>query len=459
MSREVRPESGVELPRETREALAAPALGEISLQPRRQLEVILRHDSLRIEQKAIPLRLPYEQVDYSPYRSGFLRSVIARQSLEEAPHAFVRPLDVWSDMGYSGKFPTDLMIGVKRWLPYVSYRRQHLIEGNGKRGRGAFYSVNNAYLLKLIDASQEKQPAMPELPDLAEVREAVRHLTQFNFLFNERGVLTVDPMVEIALEQHRPDYSQLRAEGGTIEDFRAASLLKFGMLLEDKAYLHEFRRGYGPKSVQEVLASYISDLDPNERFFVKTLLSSTLEPVAEAGKVRLEAIDRRGMLLGVLYPSAADKREILNEPTSNQPEVIFERRQTTTEELKKEVSLRDERLEGLLEIVEAVANDVAATFLTTLNAAKSYRLAQIQAVFPKLTTNKLMSAKENRVINPVREQPISLEDVIRILIHSDVYLRNVFTTRKYKDRIEEIINRVIEENLKRVEEELGGQED
>jgi hypothetical protein len=451
--------------RQSRETELAPVLGEMSIQPRTTLDLHLRTEHVRLGQNRIALRMPWDSIDYSDYRSRFLQTVVAHQSTTGEAHPPLKPLEIWAAMGEEGKFPDELMRGIKKWLPKLTYRRQPLIEWNGKRGRGATYAVNQKFQLNLLEKKVELLIPEIELPDADEVYETVRHLSQFDFVLREYGILEMEPGLEIALQSHKPDYTQLKNSGKSIQDFRAGALAKAEQLLGDQQYIGRYKKSLDKASPEYGLLRYIYDLTPDERFFMRKLLKSKVEPVLLDGNLRLEAVDERGMLIAVLTPSLLEKpvensTETEAEQTtvsSENTEIIFDRRAQTADSTEGEVDLRNERLESLLEVVEAVADEVAATFLVSLKASKVYRLAQVQAVFPKLTINKFMSAKKNNIINPVREQPISLEDVIRIMLHSDPYLRNVFTTRKYRDQINGIVNKVIERNTQRVEQELSGE--
>jgi hypothetical protein len=453
--------------RDPRLAGVAPALGEISISARTVLAVKIGEESVRIGQKRVPFSARRDAADYTDYRYRFLKVLTENQSSDPTqPHGELTPRDIWALMGEESKLDKEAMNAIKKWLPALSYYRQPLVVSTGKRGRGSRYSINPSFFLDIQEhGSSEPSPRPTPTPE--EVYEIVRHLSQFDFVMREYGAPEMDPELEIILEAMRPDYRQMIAQGQSIQDFRIEALSKLDQLFSDQDYISRYKQSLNKDAPEYGLLRYVYDLTPNERFLVSRLLKARVEPVSTSGQLRLEAVDENGMIIAVLTPKgiteAMGAKEVTLERVQRgedlQPGAVIFSRDKEEQPQSGEVNLRNERVEELLEVIEAVANDTAATFLTNLKASKRYRLARIQAVFPRLTTNKLMSAKENGVINPVREQPISLEDVIRIIIHSDAYLRNIFTTRKYKDRIEEIIRKVIEENIERVEEELAEQED
>jgi hypothetical protein len=449
--------------RQLRDQAVAPALGEISLQSRTVLAVKAGEDSIRIGQKKMPYTARRDAADYTDYRYRFFRVLTEHQSGSAAePHQELTPREVWALMGEGGKLDKEVMNAIKKWLPSISYHRQPLVVSTGKRGRGSRYAVNPNFFLD-VQERRTTAPAPRALPDTTEVYEAVRHLTQFDFAIREYGVLQLDPELEMSLQEHRPDYSLLRAEGQELSDFKAEALSKLDQLLSDQDYIARYKSSLNKQAPEYGLLRYIYDLTPNERFFVRRLIKAKVEPVTTAGELRLEAVDENGMLISFISPSSVEKepQERQNDKGDtkeiNISEVIYDSRQAGDSTAEGEVSLRGERLESLLEVIEVIASDAAATFLVNFNAAKTYRLAQVQTAFPKLTTNKLVSAKTNNIINNVKDQPLSIEDVVRIILHSDPYLRNAFTTRKYKERINAIIQRVIDENVERVEQELRGE--
>jgi len=439
----------------------ASVIGELSLQPRHTLDIQLRPGHTRLGQKRVPFSLPRESRDYSDYRYRFLKALTDRQSDAGEAHPTMKPTEIWQAMGEEGRFEADVMIGIKRWLPKLSYHKQPLIAWNGKRGRGASYGVNQRFFLDVDDRIAKKIMPMIELPAAAEIYESVRHLSQFDFVLREYGVLEIEPGLEMALQDYKPDYSEIKNDGQSVQEYRAKALAKLDLLLSDQSYLSRYKEASDKSSPEYGLLRYIYDLTPNERYLLQRLTKANVEPSTVGGELRLEAIDQYGMLIAFLSPRSTEKT-VEFQPPAEKPapaDVIYDRRAENDNSVEGEVSLRTERIEAMLDIIEAVANDTAATFLVNFRADKSYRLAQIQSAFPKFTTNKLVSAKTNNVITSVKNQPLSLEDVIRVVIHSDVYLRNLFTTRKYRDQVDSIIKKVIAENTERVENELIGEDD
>lgn len=461
-----------------RAANIAPALGEISIQPRTELDLKLVTGNIRLGQKKMPFRLPKEQNDYSDYRYRFLVAMAASQAQVGELHPELKPLEIWAAIGEEGKFPAELMIAIKRWLPTLTYRGKRLVEGNGKRGRGATYWVNQAFFLNVDDRIAEQLPSQEPLPDPAEIYEAVRHLAQFDFAIREHGVLEMEPGLEMSLQAVKPDYAQLRGSGVDLREFRAEAAAKMSKLLTDLDYISRYKDSLDKDSPEYGLLRYIYDLTPNERFFVERLTRGQVIPHRMGGELRLEAVDERGMIIATVLPRGTiDALETEQEPGEadvepasrhiehwHDEDVVFDRQQQNRPG-SGEIKFKNQLEAEMIGLVEAVAETTAMTFLERFRSDKIYSREHLLNAFPKLSIASVVSARDNNILpgEPRRTASgrpgMSLEDVIKVTLYSDGYLQNVVTARKYKKQIHSIIKEVIDRCVQSVEDELSGLED
>lgn len=446
------------------------------------VEVLLGKQSVFLgkQKRMVPLsKRHYEaQTDYSDVRRKAFQILIENQGGE------IKANDLWNQLYPDGRpLERNTMSSVRAWLLELSYSRKHLVLFNGKRGTAASYRISPDFNLALVEATQQrKQPEIDKPVEVADMFVAARHLEQFNFVLRQKGCSEVDSKIVNDLEQFRPDYHHIKGNAEAIRQSRIDAIARIEKFINDQERMYRFVEATDAKRADFRFVEYLFGLEEDQLELIKRLITCRVERVPiNGGRFRIEAVDENDRVIAWSDPFAKTASELSETPEREEriePEQHDEKpseepalktisndngesNEVATQTPKTERKKADdgngkfsESELAKLSLLETVVLDTAMTLLEHLSPGESYTRPHIQNFLPKFSANRVATAKDNHVVPKEKHKKFTIEEAIKVVLYTHRDLQNIYTNRKYKRVVEDIIQRAFKKAIEASERAL-----
>lgn len=444
----------------------APAPGETREVPQIEVEVVLGESVIALgkQRKVVPLsRRHYAaQADYSDQRRSGLKALIDHQAQGE-----MRVNDLWKFVGGDTPIDKNTMTSLRAWFLSLSYRRSPLIYFNGKRGPAAAYRVASEFKLVIVDAP--KQSEIIEFPvEAGDMFITARHLEQFDFVLRQNNCPELESKLVKELERYRPDHSHIKGDVDAIRQSRKEAITRVEAIISSQEWMLNFIETTDPEDPQFKFIEYISGLEEEQLKLISRLMTARVERVpVNGGRFRIEAVDEDDYTIAWSDPfdkTASPLSQVAEEEPENLGERALiedleetidetEEAEAATPEGDSEVEVDNGKASGKkefnetelakLKLLETVAYGAALSFAEHFEPEGEYLRQQVQVFLPRFDTKRVATAKDNHVITKEKHRKFGITDVVKVVVYTDRDLQNVFTNRKYKKIVDEILARAI----------------